>query len=196
MKILTSVVLILYFLLAGCGRVDEGALNLVLEKDPSFRKVLNEKNGLSERIASLQENFKEKKDALSQKIRALKEELEAGESEVEEQIASIRKEIGPKIEALKAGAREARVEYGEKAKILKASIGKLANIKKLLQKKKELALSGDEISIWNKRSSDLEDEINAVKKRPRPAAEQNQPPKNRDQNPQGVTKGASEHGIK
>lgn len=164
MKILTSAALVLYFLLAGCGRPDEGARNLVLEKDPSFQKVLNEKDRLNEKIASLRESFKKKKDALSQEIRAIEGELEAGKSELEEQVASIKKEIGPKIEALKAGALEAREEYGEKARILKASIGKLANIKKLLNKKSELALSGDEISIWNKRSSELEDEINTVKK--------------------------------
>ncbi|MCQ9206595.1 MAG: hypothetical protein NG740_01760 [Omnitrophica bacterium] len=164
MKIFIPTILILCFFLAGCEQLDEGARDMVLEKDPSFRKVLNEKKRLSEKIVSLRENFKEKKDALSQKIRALKEELEAGESEVEERIASIKKEIGPKIEALRIGAREARVEYGEKARILKASISKLANIQKLLKRKKEFALSGDEISIWNKRSSDLEDEIDTVKK--------------------------------
>ena len=164
MKILIPATLILYFLLTGCGRVDEGTRDMVLEKDPSFRKVLNEKDLLNEKITSLRENFKETKDALSKKIQALEEELKAGESELEERIASIKKEIGPKIEALKAGALEARAEYGEKTGILKASINKLANIKKLLKNKQELALSGDEISIWNKRSSGLEDEINTVKK--------------------------------
>jgi len=79
-------------------------------------------------------------------------------------IASLQSEMEPKIEALKLSLTEARSEYKAKAALVKNSRHKLKNIKKLLSKKNDLALSGDEISIWNKRIEDLEKEIISLKR--------------------------------
>ena len=81
-----------------------------------------------------------------------------------EKIASLQSEMEPKIEALKLSLGEARAEYKAKAALVKNSGRKLKSIKKLLSKKNDLALSGDEISIWNKRIVDLEEEIISLKR--------------------------------
>lgn len=83
---------------------------------------------------------------------------------VKKEIASLQREMEPKIEALRVKLAEARSEYKNKKKILKDLLHKSKSIKKLLAKKKDLSLSGDELSIWKKRAIDLEKEITAAGK--------------------------------
>ena len=126
---------ILFLGLAGCGGVNEISLEKVLEKDPSFGKLLAAKKRINTKIA-----------ALSEEIRSVRQTLE------------------PKIDALKAKLDEARSEAKTKSLELKESLSKSKNIKKLLIKKKDLSLSGDEVSIWNKRSVDLQNRIDSLKR--------------------------------
>jgi len=83
---------------------------------------------------------------------------------IKSQIASLKGEMAPKIDALEAKLEEAHAEYKSKTKAKKELLHKLKSIRRLLTKKNELTLTGDEISIWNKRAAGLEKEIDTVKK--------------------------------
>lgn len=155
--------LIIAISLSGCGRVSENALNNVLEKDPSFKRILEEKKRVSEKILSAKNDFNEEKDITIKKARALKEGLRDKKNNLRTQIASLKKEIEPKILALKAKLVEKSSEYKSKLKGLNDSLSKLKNIRKLLEKKSELSLSGDEVFIWDKRVGNLEKKINFLR---------------------------------
>jgi homoserine dehydrogenase len=159
-----SLILIAGVCFAGCGRVGENTLSGILEKDPSFRKILNAKKRIDAKALSLKENYDKEKTRSAQKIRLLKENLQNMKNDIDAEIRSVKQEMEPQIRMLKAALEEARAEYERGSKFLKSSLDKLKNIKKLLTKKSELALSGDEISIWNKRAAGLKKEIDASKR--------------------------------
>lgn len=159
------IILMSSFFLTGCGRVSENSLSEILEKDPSFRNVLDAKKNISRKALSLRESFDKEKEIITQKIDSLKASLQEKKDYIEKEKLAVRQGLQPMIDTLKVKLEEARSEYTEKKALLKDSLGKAKNIKKLLVKKEELALSGDEISIWNKRAANLEQEINKLKKR-------------------------------
>ena len=146
-------------LLAGCGRVSEKTINEILEKDPSFSEILKTKKNIRAKIISLEENFKKEKDSVTAKILDIKDGMRDKKRKLSQQILSIRSEMDPKILALKAKLEERRSEYNILAKELSVARAKSKNMTKLLNKKKELSLSGDEISIWNKRIENLQRDI-------------------------------------
>jgi len=164
MKKLIIPILLLPVLLVGCGRVTEGALNEVLQKDPSFAKLLNAKRGISAKASEAKKDFEKKKKAVRQEIRSLEENLQKEKNSTDKRILALKEEMAPRIDALKARLVRKRSEYKLKKTELKTSLAKLANIKKLLVRKKDLALSGDEISVWNKRVAKLEREIASTRK--------------------------------
>jgi len=164
MKILVPIVLILSFILAGCGKVSDATLDEVLEKDPSFRRMLDEKNRVNAKVASLNEAFEKEKKLTLKKVTSLKKKIDLLQAELKTEIDSVKNRMAPKIEGVRNELGDARATEKVKARLLKGSVQKVKNIKKLLAKKNDLSLSGDEISIWNKRASELEKEIDTLKK--------------------------------
>ena len=163
MKKLITLILVLLICLTGCGRVSENTLNDVLEKDPSFKRILEAKKRIKTKILSTKNDFNEEKDITIEKVRALNEGLRDKKNNLRTQIASLKQELEPKILALRAKLVEKYSEYKSRAKDLNDSLSKLKNIGKLLEKKSELSLSGDEVSIWNKRVGNLEKKINFLR---------------------------------
>ena len=164
MKMRILIFIILLANLLGCGRASESALNDILEKDPSFSKHFKAKKRLSAEISALRNEFKKSHDSDMREINSLKEKLRAGKNELDGKIRLIKQELEPAIAMLKAELHEKTSENNLKKQNLKDALSKLKNIGKLLGKKSELSLSGDEISIWNKRAKKLEKEIVSLKK--------------------------------
>jgi cell division protein FtsB len=140
MKVLILLFLIANLSFSGCGYVSQSTLDKILEKDPSFRKLLSAKKQLDKKILAL-------------------EEKKAG---LNAQIALLREETSPAIQTLEAKLEKIRAEYSLKKNALKDSKSSLKNIRKLLDRKSKLLLTGDEISVWNKRIRDLEKEITTL----------------------------------
>ena len=157
-------ILPLSLLLAGCGRVGESTVKEVLEKDPSFERMLSAKKRLDAKIELLYADFKREEDAVTQKIQSLKVELETKRERLTAKRASLRREIDPTITKLEAKLEKIRPEYQIKQSELKGSLAKLKNVEKLLEKKGELPLSGDEISIWKRRVNDLKEKVDLLRK--------------------------------
>lgn len=132
----------LSFSLVGCGSVSEETLSEILEWDPAFEEALNAKKRISAKIAALETE----RDSIKSQIAALKDNLK------------------PEIQSIKAKLEKTHTEYALKKKEHGNSLAKLKNIKKLLEKKGELALSADEISIWQTRVGRLEEEIASSRK--------------------------------
>ncbi|MFH1593546.1 MAG: hypothetical protein ABID09_02485 [Candidatus Omnitrophota bacterium] len=157
-------ILLLIVSLPGCGKVSEKTVSEVLEQDPGFENILRQKERLNAKALTLNNDFSKEKVITQKKIEALKEDLRTRGEALSEKVAALKKEIAPRIDALKVAFQENRLEYKLKTKSLGDSVTKLKNIEKLLAKKGELALSGDEVSIWNKRASELEREIDQARK--------------------------------
>jgi len=141
MKKVILLFLIVSIALSGCGYVSESSLDEVLQRDPSFKKLLDSKKRLSAKIAALED----KKQRLDTEILLL------------------RQETNPDIQKLEAKLEKTRSEYDFKKKSLKDSISSLKNIRRLLDRKSKLLLTGDEISVWNKRIANLEKEIDSTR---------------------------------
>ena len=156
--------LVMVFFLTGCGRVSESKIKEVLKKDPSFEKDFNRKKQIAAKIADLKNFYQREKRDTTGKIRAFKTSLKDKRNNLERAILSLEAEIQPNIRSLRAALFDKRSEYALTNKEFKGSLAKAANIRKLLKKKKELALSSDEVSVWNKRVRKLEKKIVALRK--------------------------------
>jgi len=157
--------LTIFVFLAGCGSVSERTVTEVLEKDPSFGKLLDARESISVNILLLKDGYKGQKDSALKKIESLKEDLRSKKEKRDTKIAALKNKLAPEILNLKGELENVHSLYKLRKKDLKLSLSKLKSIRKLLDKKGELALSGDEISIWNKRISDLEKAITALRTR-------------------------------
>ncbi len=157
-------ILILSVPLTGCGRVSESKISEILKKDPSFEKDLSRKKQIASKISDLKNSHREEKRDIAQKIRTLETSLKDKRNALNTAILSLEAGIQPNIRELRAGLKGKRSEYALKNKEFKSSIAKAENIRKLLEKKKELALSSDELSVWNKRVQKLEEKITALRK--------------------------------
>ena len=146
-------------LLTGCGQVSENTVNAVLEKDPSFGRILSSKKKIDSKISSFKGELSKESDLTAQKIEKLKSSLQNIRNQYRSQITALKQKMDPEIQELKAKLEENRAEYKKAAEKLGDYNGKLKNIKRLLDKKSELSLSGDEISIWNKRIKKIEKDI-------------------------------------
>ena len=162
--ILAAAMTVLSFLLIGCGRASENTLKDILVRDPSFSNLLDMKNNVTARIAKLKDEYNKEKASILQKITLLKEGLNTSRNKLKNQTLSLRQELEPKIGILKNKLTTVEATYRLKKQTLRDSMGKLQNINKLLSKKGELSLSGDEVLIWNKRSNNLEGEISSLQK--------------------------------
>ncbi|MBN1354594.1 MAG: hypothetical protein JW994_08020 [Candidatus Omnitrophica bacterium] len=147
----------------GCVGVTEDGLKGILEKDSSFSRMLEAKKRVNAKIAALKDEYKKEKESLDQKMRSLKTDLQAKKDSLDERISSLKSEIEPEIKLLKEKLSERVSDYRSKSQNLKDSLSKLDNIEKLLNRKEGLSLSGDEISIWNKRAADLNREISFIR---------------------------------
>ena len=159
-----SLIIILFILLTGCGRVSESKINEILEKDPQFEKYLNRKKQIASKISDLKNSYRREKGDIAGKIRALKTILKNKRNNQSAAILSLEAEIQPNIRSLRAVLEEKRSEYALKKREFRDSLAKSADIRKLLEKKKELGLSSDELSVWNKRVQKLEKAIAALSK--------------------------------
>ncbi|NQU95101.1 MAG: hypothetical protein HQ549_02545 [Candidatus Omnitrophica bacterium] len=161
----TIFILILIFLLftSGCGKVSESALDEVVLLDPSFKEALETKSRIDAEILTLKNDFSKEEGVATQKMRELRENLKLSQEAMSVKIISLRQEIAPDINALGGNLEEVHEAYKVKKKYLKSAMSKLKSIKDLLNKKGELSLPGNEISVWDKRATKLEKEINSVK---------------------------------
>lgn len=163
MKTILVFILISVLFTSGCGKVGESAMDEVVELDPSFKEALEARSRIDAEILALKNDFSKEKNAATQNIRELKESLKLKQEAMSAKIVSLRQEIAPEINALRGDLEEAHTAYKVKKKYLKSAISKLKSIKDLLNKKGELSLPGDEVSVWNKRATKLEKEISSVK---------------------------------
>ena len=161
-------VLFLFFglciFLAGCNRISENTVNEILEKDPAFGRLLEEKRSIKAKIYALDDKFSKERDETLGKIELLKKGLNDKNKKLNEEVLSLKQSFNPTIDVLEADLLKRYAKRTEKAKALKDASGKLQNITKLLEKKGELSLSGDEIAIWNTRIKSLEEKITAIQR--------------------------------
>lgn len=164
MKKIILIVMLLSLALTGCGRVTRGTIDEVIARDPSFKRALEAKKRINAEILKLRNSYKQQKDEAIREIKSLKENLRKEKNTLGSRALSLKQEVVPAIDAIKGKLEKRRTEYNEKKKILKESLSKSKNIGKLLAKKSELSLSADEVSVWNKRASNLEKEITSLRK--------------------------------
>jgi len=157
-KIIHVILLALLFL-AGCGKVSEETVRSVLERDPSFEKALDTKRRINGKIENLRGHFMKEEEGITAKIHNLREELDKKKETCLLKIESLQKELDPVILELRDRFDEAKAEYRLRKEDLRTSVTKLADINKLLKKKEDRSLSGDEISVWKRRAGKLEKEI-------------------------------------
>ena len=163
MKTILALILISFLFTTGCGKVSESALDEVIDLDPSFEKVLEAKKDINAEILALKNDFDKERTTATQKMSELKEDLKLKQGAMSAKIISLRQEIAPEIDAIRRNLEEAHEAYKVKETYIKGAISKVKSIKDLLNKKGELSLPGDEVSIWNKRATKLEKEISSVK---------------------------------
>lgn len=155
MKKFIYVLVFLCIFAYGCGRVGENTVKDILEKDPSFEKIVRLKKEINAEISELSDKYCKEQDASIQKIRSIKKDMQEGKAKLNAKILSLKQKINPEINELTAKLEKKKTKYKLKKEELKDVRARTTSIQKLLGEKSELSLSGDEISIWNKRAQNL-----------------------------------------
>ena len=158
-KAITQILIIGLAFLVGCGGVSKKTIENVLDKDPSFRKIYSSKKDIDAKILTLRNNIEKEKDLTRQHVEKLRASLRSKKHTYKKEIESLKHRLDPETQELQKELLEQKKKYRAKAKELTGLLSKLKNIQKLLEKKTELSLSGDEISVWNKRIRNLERDI-------------------------------------
>lgn len=151
-------------------RTQEEIRKEVLDKDPAFSDILDEKAKLDEQIKALKVEFEDKKKLIEKKISSLKEELKSAKEYTDSRIRAIDSQLGPPREELKLKIKKLAAELKLKESSLAATKKAIAKFTKLTQEKgssenlpKEAPSPQDNISSLKIQAQELERDVSFLR---------------------------------
>jgi septal ring factor EnvC (AmiA/AmiB activator) len=150
-----GIFLLISLLLAGC-RGDIAELEKkVLERDPSFRSVLDAKSSMLKELEGTRKKYSERRLLMEGQIAALRQEMERSRGEYTAKIERTKKKLEPEITALKNEIKATRRAAAVKNSELRVIEKNISEIKELVQKGKNLEMTQEEMRMWNERMTAL-----------------------------------------
>jgi hypothetical protein len=150
-------VLVSLFLTQGC-KEDLGEIeNSVLSFDPSFRKVLNQRDRLQEDLSSNKAAYFKEIESIEGQMGILKERKIKAKLEHKDRDEEIKRQIQPEARRLKQEVLDKKREYKRKKNILDEVNRDIKDVSGLIDKKDTLVLTSEEVESWNKRLFTLDE---------------------------------------
>lgn len=143
---------------SGCGRVSDDTQEAILQKDPSFKTACRAKKESEIEILKLKKEFEKDTEDIKDQIGRLKAVYDTKKSDLYARIKTIDALLEPYIESLESELRSLQADYRDKKDFLKTVEKKISEIIKLVEKKRNISFTHNEISLWNKRKESLEKE--------------------------------------
>ena len=163
-KIISIILVVFLWCLTGCTSVSDEEATDLLERDPSFKQILDEKKRIEEEIFSLKKEIKEKKKILNSRINVLRKEFKKEKAKADSEIKRLKHKLDPERNLIRENANLlSRNVRGEEA-ALKNIENTIKDLQKLISKEGTLDISKEEITRWRQRIKSLESEKRAIKK--------------------------------
>jgi len=143
----------------------------VLEKDPSFADVLDQKQKHNEKIKALKTQLSSEKGRINSKIAALRQEFEATQAKINEEIRKIDAHLDVHRLNLKSQIEELVIELKLKESSLAATNKNIAKLQNLVESGEESENLAEEAPKWKEKipalrtqAQELEGEVSSLRK--------------------------------
>ncbi|MFH1309791.1 MAG: hypothetical protein ABIH85_03815 [Candidatus Omnitrophota bacterium] len=147
------VVLLINLCFQGCSPNTAEIEKKILEYDPSFQKILDKRNELHKRLDQERAKFLKKKEDIDSQVNVLREQKRQIKQEYLLQASELNLQIQPDQRFLKKSIMELENNYRQKKEALGITEHDIGEISSLMKKKDTLALTPEEMKVWNNRMS-------------------------------------------
>ncbi len=141
----------------GCGWLsnEEDARKMVIDKDASFLRILEEKDGVDKKIKQARNALSAEKKAADSRIRKIKKEYSVQEKEVKLEIKGLKEGINKYVNEIKSDIRSLSSKLKMKKRIAKNLNSSIKEANRLLDKDSQIKLTPEERKKWREKLSDL-----------------------------------------
>ncbi len=127
----------------------------VLERDPSFREVIDARESMTRELEKARMEYNEKKRRLEGKIFSLRQELQRSRGEHADRVERIKRRFDPDITALENEIRGMRRRLSVRNAEIRALDKSIREIKDLVERGRNLEMTQEEMRLWNERMTSL-----------------------------------------
>lgn len=152
---LKCVILSSLLCLQGCGPDLEEIQEKVLERDPSFKEVIDERSSMDAEVERARREYEERKLALERKISDIRQDLNRSRGEYLERVERIKRRLDPQITSLENEIRDMRRRLSLREAEIKAFEKSIKDIEDLVDRGRSLEMTQEEMRMWNERMRTL-----------------------------------------
>ena len=149
--------------LTGCTMVSSEKQEEVLDKDPSFRHILDKKNRVNSEIAGLKMELKNKKNIANAKIDTLKKEFKTEKERIGSEIKGLESQINSERSLIEDEKKLLARDIQEKESKLANTEKTIKDLENLISKEGTLDISQAEVTRWQQRIKVLEGEKKEIR---------------------------------
>jgi chromosome segregation ATPase len=149
------VIIILLSFLSGCSSVSEEAKDKLLEKDPSFKHVLAERERIGEKIQAIKESLAKKKQDAQDHIDDLRKKYKNHKVDAVAEIKRLRRSLDPERHRIRENIKQAKRQIGTKKEAVKNLDRTIEDLEELLAKEGSVDISRGEVVRWRNRITSL-----------------------------------------
>ncbi|MDD5634963.1 MAG: hypothetical protein PHW46_06780 [Candidatus Omnitrophica bacterium] len=139
--------------LQGCFENEAELEKKILDYDPSYQSVLDQRNVLRNELSVLQSIFQGGKKEIEDKINILKYRRSKLIKEYTVKSDKLKKQIVPKKKELSLMLGEMRKSYSEKSREISLAEKSIKEMSTLMGKKETLSLTHEELQSWKDKKS-------------------------------------------
>jgi len=148
--------------LTGCT-VSSEKKEEVLDKDPSFKHILNKKNTTNSEIADLKMELKNKRNIANAKIGTLKKEFRKEKQKINSEIKRLKAQLNSERSLVKDEKKLLSRDINEKESKLTNTEKTITDLENLIAKEGTLDISQAEVTRWQQRIKVLEGEKKKIR---------------------------------
>lgn len=166
MRKITGVTFLLLFicLTSGCSVVSDEKKEKVLEQDPHFRQLLEEKKRTDAEIAALKKALKERRAVINSKIDILKKGFRKESEKVASDIKRLESRFDSEKDIIAKEIELVKQDMDSKQHAIKNADKTINELNGLITKEGKLDISQEEVNRWRQRIRSLEEEKKATGK--------------------------------
>ena len=150
--------------MTGCTAVSSEKKEEVLDKDPSFRRILDKKSRANSEIADLKMELKNKKNIANAKIDTLKKEFKKEKERIGSEIKGLESQINSERSLIEDEKKLLARDIQEKESKLANTEKTIKDLENLISKEGTLDISQAEVTRWQQRIKVLEEEKKEIRK--------------------------------
>jgi len=154
---ITFAIVILSIILCSCNLFfdKEEVRKKVLSQEPSFAKILEEKEKIDQKMGELKKSLSDKKNAYKAEVSALKDKFSQEKRKIDLEIQNLQNQLNNYMENIKVQIGDLSRRLRTRKRMLKNVNSTIKEANRLLNGDSDIKLSDEEKRRWQRRLSDL-----------------------------------------